>query len=60
MYHPTRQERLKEGRRISVNVNLAPAIIAELAKIAEGNRSKAIEQLVRSHVARGRPELSAA
>lgn len=54
MYHATRQEPLKEGRRISVNVNLAPQILLELAKIAGGNRSAAIEKLVREHIARTR------
>jgi hypothetical protein len=52
MYHATRQPPLKEGRRISVNVNLAPSVLLELSKIAGGNRSAAIEALVREHVAR--------
>lgn len=37
-----------------MNVNLAPSILLELAKIAGGNRSAAIEKLVRDHVARTR------
>jgi hypothetical protein len=52
MDHSTRQEPLESGRRISLNVNLDPEIIVELAKIGGGNRSKAIEQLVREHIAR--------
>lgn len=52
MYHATRQEPLKEGRRISVNVNLSPQVLLELSKISGGNRSAAIEKLVRDHVIR--------
>jgi hypothetical protein len=61
MYHETRQKPLKEGRRISLNVNLAPDIIEELGAICSGNRSAAIEKLVRDHLARTRdPELTPA
>lgn len=56
MYHETRQKPLKEGRRISLNVNLSPEIIDELGAIAQGNRSAAIEQLVREHIARTRSD----
>jgi hypothetical protein len=52
MDHATRQAPLEEGRRISLNVNLAPDILRELALISGGNRSAAIEKLVREHVAR--------
>jgi hypothetical protein len=54
MYHETRQKPLKEGRRISLNVNLDPEIIEVLAAICSGNRSAAIEKLVRDHIARTR------
>jgi metal-responsive CopG/Arc/MetJ family transcriptional regulator len=42
---------LRKGRRISINVNLAPDIHRELGKIAKGNRSAAIEHLVRQYIA---------
>jgi hypothetical protein len=51
MDHSNRQAPLRRGRRIYLNVNLAPDILHELGKIAGGNRSAAIEQLVRQHIA---------
>lgn len=48
----TRRPPLAKGRRIALNVNLDPAIHRELGKIAHGNRSAAIEQLVRDYLAR--------
>lgn len=61
MYHETRQKPLKEGRRISLNVNLDPEVIDALGEICSGNRSAAIEKLVRDHLARTtRPESNAA
>lgn len=56
MDHSARQEPLESGRRVPITVNLAPYIIEELAAISGGNRSKAIEHLVREHIARTRPE----
>jgi hypothetical protein len=48
----TRSARLSRGRRrIALCVNLAPDIHKELGKIAGGNRSAAIEDLVRRHLA---------
>jgi hypothetical protein len=59
MDYSNRQEPLEQGRRISLNVNLSPDILEELAKIADGNRSKAIEILVRQHIARSRRRTTA-
>jgi hypothetical protein len=47
-----RSEPLKKGRRIPITVNLAPDIHRELGKIEGGNKSAAIERLVREHIAR--------
>jgi len=49
-----RRPPIAKGRRISLNVNLSPEIHRELGKIANGNRSAAIEELVRQHLARVR------
>jgi hypothetical protein len=47
-----RRPRLPRGkRRIPLNVNLTPEIHRELGRIAGGNRSAAIEQLVRQYLA---------
>ena len=44
--------RLPSGvRRVVLTVNLAPDIHRELGKIARGNRSMAIEELVRRYIA---------
>lgn len=52
MTKTTRSDRLPNGRRrISLNVNLAPDVHRELGRIAAGNRSAAIEELVRRHMA---------
>jgi hypothetical protein len=40
---------IRRGRRIALNVTLAPETIETLARIGEGNRSAAIEELVRLH-----------
>jgi hypothetical protein len=60
MDYSTRQEPLEEGPRVSLNVTLAPSIIKELGSICAGNRSAAIEKLVREHVLRTSPEIDAA
>jgi hypothetical protein len=47
-----RRPRLPRGkRRIPLNINLTPEIHRELGRIAGGNRSAAVEQLVRQWVA---------
>lgn len=47
--------RLPAGaRRVVLTVNLAPEIHKHLGKIAKGNRSMAIEELVRRHMAENR------
>jgi metal-responsive CopG/Arc/MetJ family transcriptional regulator len=47
-----RRPRLPKGkRRIPLNVNLTPEIHRELGRIAGGNRSAAIENLVRQYLA---------
>jgi hypothetical protein len=48
----TRSAPLRRGRRISLNVNLAPDVHRELGRIAKGNRSAAIELLVRDYIAK--------
>jgi hypothetical protein len=48
--------RLKYGRRIAINVNLTPEIHEQLFALGKGNRSAAIEELVKRHVARHRLE----
>lgn len=52
MDYTNRSARLSGVRRIALNVNLSPEIHAELGQIAAGNRSAAIELLVREHVKR--------
>ena len=56
MYHAARQEPLKDGRSgKSINVTLSPSIVEQLETIScGGNRSAAIEKLVRDHIARAR------
>lgn len=56
----TRQEPTEEGPRVPLNVTLTPSIIRELGAISGGNRSAAIEKLVREHIARTRSETDAA
>ena len=43
---------IKRRRRIPVNVTLAPETHVILARIGQGNRSAAIEELVRLYCAR--------
>ena len=43
----TRRMPIRRGRRIALNVTLAPETIEVLARVGEGNRSAAIEELVR-------------
>ena len=52
MDYTNRQPPRPGVRRIALNVNLSPEIHAELGQIAAGNRSAAIELLVREHVTR--------
>ena len=48
----TRSARLPRGRRrISLNINIDPELLRELGRIARGNRSAAVEELVRRHIA---------
>jgi hypothetical protein len=56
MYLTKRRERLQQGRRIALNVNLSPEIHRELEFICNGNKSAAIEFLVREHLLRRRTE----
>ncbi len=51
-----RRAPLRKGRRISLNVNLSPDAHRELGRIANGNRSAAIEHLVSEHLERKRAE----
>jgi hypothetical protein len=61
MDQSTRRRRLETGRRISLNVNLDPEVHHELGRICDGNRSAAIEALVREHLKRTKaPEPNAA
>ena len=50
----TRRAPLARGRRICLNVNISPETHRALGKIAGGNRSAAIEELVRGHLERTR------
>lgn len=50
----THRPRLRRGRRIPINVTLAPNILKALHKIGDGNRSAAIEKLVGEHLERER------
>jgi hypothetical protein len=52
----TRRAPLPRGRRLSLNVNISPDVHRELGKLCGGNRSAAIEELVRRHVERLRAE----
>jgi hypothetical protein len=61
MDQSTPRRRLANGRRIVINVNLDPDIHQALGKICDGNRSAAIEALVREHLKRIKsPETDAA
>jgi hypothetical protein len=51
----SRRARLSKGRRIPLCVSLSSQTIRDLGKIARGNRSAAIEQLVREYHARRAP-----
>jgi len=54
----TRRAPLTRGRRIPLSVNIAPDVHRELGKLCGGNRSAAIEELVRQHLERrGTPSL---
>jgi len=46
----TRRAPLRRGRRIPVNLTLSPETHRELAKLGRGNRSAAVEELVRRHL----------
>jgi hypothetical protein len=48
----SRRPPLKKGRRIALNVNISPETHRALGKISNGNRSAAIETLVRQHLDR--------
>ena len=48
----TRRAPLKKGRRLAVTISISPETHKGLAKIAKGNKSAAIEQLVRDYFAR--------
>lgn len=52
-----RRAPLRKGRRIPICLSLSPDTHRALAKIADGNRSEAVEQLVREHVERLAPIL---
>lgn len=52
MDYAARRAPLKKGRRINLNVNLDPDIHRALGRLCGGNRSAAIEQLVRAHMER--------
>jgi hypothetical protein len=54
MDHSTRRAPLRKGRRIPLNVTLSPDIHRDLAKLEKGNRSAAIEMLVREYFERAR------
>jgi hypothetical protein len=43
----TRRMPIRRARRTALNVTLAPETIEVLARLGEGNRSAAIEELVR-------------
>jgi hypothetical protein len=50
--HMTRRPRSVNGRRLQVSVSLDLETIIDLEKIAKGNKSAAIEMLVRDYHAR--------
>jgi hypothetical protein len=52
MNYANRRQPLRRGRRIPLNVTLAPETHRELARIGEGNKSAGIEELVRQHIER--------
>ena len=54
MSQPTRRAPLKGARRRAITVTVDDATHAGLARIGNGNRSAAIEQLVREHLAKRR------
>jgi metal-responsive CopG/Arc/MetJ family transcriptional regulator len=54
MNYVLRRAPLLRGRRIAVNVNLAPETHRHLVKKGKGNRSAAIEELVRQDIERER------
>jgi len=47
----TRREPLLRGRRIALTITLDPQVLAALGVIGEGNRSKAVETLVKWYLA---------
>ena len=49
----TRRAKLARGRRIPINLSLSPECHRLLAKIGKGNRSAAVEELVRKHASNG-------
>ena len=60
MDNTNRRAPLRKGRRIPICLSLSPETHRELGKICAGNRSAAVESLVRDHVERLRapiPEL---
>jgi len=54
-----RRAPLRRGRRIPLNVNLSPETHKELHRIGEGNRSAAIEDVVRWYTEHRARELAA-
>jgi hypothetical protein len=52
MDYDNRRARLPKGRRINLNVNLDPEIHSALGLLCGGNKSAAIETLVRQHLER--------
>lgn len=51
MNQSIRRQPLASGRRIPLTVNLEPQLHRELGLIGQGNRSKAIETLVKWYLA---------
>lgn len=54
MDYTSRRAPLKKGRRINLNLNIAPDVHRELGRLCGGNRSAAVEALVHEHLARVR------
>jgi len=52
MDHANRRPRLPKGKRINLNVNLDPEIHSALGLLCGGNKSAAVEALVRQHLER--------
>jgi len=50
MSQPVRRARLQSGRRLAFTVSLDQETIDGLTLIGQGNRSAAIEMLVRNHL----------